>query len=1286
MEGQSIRFTVIPNILGRFRVINWNTNVVSSQTVRLMKTDPIEINIPKSIDKAYRRIFIRDKLQKLVLDAYEQGKNNDINLFIDEDPDSPPIKLMPVSDEELKLILKGSTFRVVRINKLKMTRLGEERVFLRAPPSVKNDTCEYFKPDESKLLMVDKDHNGEPMKDAIPATCGFQALHQLYYGKKNMKKATKNFSGIKHYATKEPPMFQSWLKRYQSQINIDQLDKQIQYELEEDIVDFESEYFQLDTTTLSPDIFSDEEEHNSLSVLDLVRWCMNTRTNFYGVDYDGQVYLSYIHSEFVRGKTDNPDNDKAKYSVMVKIVNQHAYFVIDATVKASTCKRIQNWSSERFDNPNISTAKIHNSFNDDIPTREADESDESYNDRCDKFKKDFRESSWLAPTLTHQELKDKPPPTPEQILSGEKKTYYLGVSNLNGLVSWMLKHTDTIPDRLFGNTSHTIDSFMIGDTTIKSNKHYPYTKEPPLRVIDTLKQLYPELPVKTFPTATQVGKQIFKSSVKDDKELQSYTNSNTDRIFYDGELKGDNRVRAKRLRTPFAHSLDLCKAYTNSIIDMDVSYSVYDAVSQPQRYDGYFNPNYFYLCRELKNVYPLRGVKGLVLYHGCLLRHLLGKGLIIINYVIKPIKELPADYLKKFAQDTISLCEKEKLGTDLSYKRIINSWVGSLKKGEKVAGYTHHATTSCDTATRAFYSGSLLSNLDEERFLLSKPIIRRYMMTAQPIRLQIMEKCNEKLLDIYHTYRVGLTLQKYLCSKDSNYNTKASLAMCRTDAIYFESPIKKSKKPIVSEKRVSESDGGAYQYWEPAQLYVDKELYKRYEKLLDFVENNCKTECKREKEIVSPLWTFTKFRSQRRVMLQGNRWRDTLEIDKAWTKEKGAGLLLTYAITKGGVWFEGRAGVGKTEILKCLDKKLDINRQKYRWMKPYYKAKYNHTYYSECEDWREDNPCFAIKLAPTNKACNLIGGKTLNRGLGIPVITIDEEKVEKDEGGYSENYFEKVITVIAGDGFQKPCYDLIVIDEISMISGQMWSFLYYIKKRIPRVKFILCGDIKRQLPPVGEEYRNFMGAYVIKELANFTKIKLEYSFRNSMVGDVLWDEWSKNPEQFKIEPEAPMTEINLSWTNKTRKSVIRDKQFALTGDIHTIIATDYVKEDNSYITDPDKQLSWIVFKIGSPFIANKSNTETGVAKNEIWKVSNIQDDEITLRLTSDREITITREELFYGWYSGYCITIHKSQGETFADKYTIWDWDRIPKNSLGRRLRYVAQSRSKDPENNITYK
>ena len=244
MEGQSIRFTVIPNILGRFRVINWNTNVVSSQTVRLMKTDPIEINIPKSIDKAYRRIFIRDKLQKLVLDAYEQGKNNDINLFIDEDPDSPPIKLMPVSDEELKLILKGSTFRVVRINKLKMTRLGEERVFLRAPPSVKNDTCEYFKPDESKLLMVDKDHNGEPMKDAIPATCGFQALHQLYYGKKNMKKATKNFSGIKHYATKEPPMFQSWLKRYQSQINIDQLDKQIQYELEEDIVDFESEYFQ----------------------------------------------------------------------------------------------------------------------------------------------------------------------------------------------------------------------------------------------------------------------------------------------------------------------------------------------------------------------------------------------------------------------------------------------------------------------------------------------------------------------------------------------------------------------------------------------------------------------------------------------------------------------------------------------------------------------------------------------------------------------------------------------------------------------------------------------------------------------------------------------------------------------------------------------------------------------------------------------------------------------------------------------------------------------------------
>ena len=38
---------------------------------------------------------------------------------------------------------------------------------------------------------------------------------------------------------------------------------------------------------------------------------------------------------------------------------------------------------------------------------------------------------------------------------------------------------------------------------------------------------------------------------------------------------------------------------------------------------------------------------------------------------------------------------------------------------------------------------------------------------------------------------------------------------------------------------------------------------------------------------------------------------------------------------------------------------------------------------------------------------------------------------------------------------------------------------------------------------------------------------------------------------------------------------------------------------------------------------------------------------------------------------GYCITTHKSQGETFQEPYTIYEWKKMDST-----LRYVSLSRS----------
>ena len=136
-----------------------------------------------------------------------------------------------------------------------------------------------------------------------------------------------------------------------------------------------------------------------------------------------------------------------------------------------------------------------------------------------------------------------------------------------------------------------------------------------------------------------------------------------------------------------------------------------------------------------------------------------------------------------------------------------------------------------------------------------------------------------------------------------------------------------------------------------------------------------------------------------------------------------------------------------------------------------------------------------------------------------------------------------------------------------------------------------------------------------------------------------------------------------------------------------IDSADYIGEDKSYIEDVEKQTEKLSLIIGTPLIANKSDADKGISKNQLFTVVSYDDDNIKLNTYGSMDtFEFTKEDIFWGFFSAYCITIHKAQGETFKDRYTIWDWDKIPRNYFGRRLRYTAQSRSTDPENNIVYK
>jgi len=72
------------------------------------------------------------------------------------------------------------------------------------------------------------------------------------------------------------------------------------------------------------------------------------------------------------------------------------------------------------------------------------------------------------------------------------------------------------------------------------------------------------------------------------------------------------------------------------------------------------------------------------------------------------------------------------------------------------------------------------------------------------------------------------------------------------------------------------------------------------------------------------------------------------------------------------------------------------------------------------------------------------------------------------------------------------------------------------------------------------------------------------------------------------------------------------------------------------------------------------------------QLKKIQNDAINL-CNSEKELLIDKDDFQKLFYVAYCITIHSSQGETFNESYTIYDWERLDK-----RLRYVALTRASD--------
>lgn len=343
-------------------------------------------------------------------------------------------------------------------------------------------------------------------------------------------------------------------------------------------------------------------------------------------------------------------------------------------------------------------------------------------------------------------------------------------------------------------------------------------------------------------------------------------------------------------------------------------------------------------------------------------------------------------------------------------------------------------------------------------------------------------------------------------------------------------------------------------------------------------------------------------------------------------------FILEKAKEKGGMLVSGRAGTGKSFIVK---KGIE-------------------------EGIIPDDP--KTRLAPTNRAARNINGTTIHKALAV------------NNNGKSN---PKSMMYYANKEF-------VIVDEISMISSNIWNYLTRLKQTYPHLIFILIGDY-RQCPPIeeGKEIDYFNHSYT-KYLVNSNRCELTTAQRYDMP---LWNWLEEFYEQGEVGDDICKKKLtidnilyrkNICYLNKTRKRINQDcMSYLISQKSYNPICLsvdEKILKDNSYADTA-------YLYVGLPVMAVKNNCELEIINSEEFWVKEVKANESVLVLYRDEDETdeiVVDFKLFHkNFVVNYASTTHKSQGATIEKGINIWDWWAMERD---RKLGYTAVSRAKKCE------
>jgi hypothetical protein len=308
---------------------------------------------------------------------------------------------------------------------------------------------------------------------------------------------------------------------------------------------------------------------------------------------------------------------------------------------------------------------------------------------------------------------------------------------------------------------------------------------------------------------------------------------------------------------------------------------------------------------------------------------------------------------------------------------------------------------------------------------------------------------------------------------------------------------------------------------------------------------------------------------------------------------------------------DGRAGTGKTTMARTIVSVLEEMDKKY------------------------------VLLAPTNKAARQLSKEAMTIHKFLAKSFGDMKSLKRQ--------IEKL--------------DYIIIDEVSMVKEIFFKVFTTIKMVKPSINFIIAGDVRQIPPPCDRVIFDYKDALVFQELCDNNRVEMTECRRS-------------DKELFNLSLDVDNIDVSNLGTKVYNLSI------AFTNKKRIEINAEYMKRYAKVAkwTLQVPKLSWdknsqdMQLYEGLPLIARINARSHNIANNETFKIIGKINDNIKVS-DGESEKVIPLKDIPKYFHPAYCLTVHRSQGSTFNQNFTIFEWNR-----MDTRLKYTALTRATKKE------